>query len=384
MGTTLCSLLCLVGLLGLHPTKWAFSSWVASSCTLGTWNELLSASWLDITSCWKPISKPCWIEPTCCVMHLIFVSSEILPSAHELVSSCALSILSALNPLFINHSHLVEVVLCKIKMFSCLWLHFFSIVEVCRQLLNLETVFIYCFVCHAAILGFLILLMVIIEWDLWVTLIRRHLGAVDRLLVSRHVQSVDVLRVIVWLCPLSWMDYTLCLNFCFLPRRRPSWSDTLAISYRTYRFISSLSIIRVRIEVISCSGERRQRSLPWIISFEWLIDIWKPSLSSSYSTHRLNFSDILANWFLLLLDMRTVTAPLWSLLNFVVLIAKSVFWAILFLRGKYSLIEKLCVLASVECIVLKVLGSFSFWLLDDGFKFLLFIYSLVIIVIFSA
>jgi hypothetical protein len=66
------------------------------------------------------------------------------------------------------------------------------------------------------------------------------------------------------------------------------------------------------------------------------------------------------------------------------LIAKSVFWAILFLRGKYSLIEKLCVLASIECIVLKVLGSFSFWLLDDGFKFLLFIYSLVIIVIFGA
>ena len=52
MGTALCSLLCLVRLLGLHPTKWALGSWVASSSTLGTWNELLSASWLDITSCW--------------------------------------------------------------------------------------------------------------------------------------------------------------------------------------------------------------------------------------------------------------------------------------------------------------------------------------------
>jgi hypothetical protein len=41
-------------------------------------------------------------------------------------------------------------------------------------------------------------------------------------------------------------------------------------------------------------------------------------------------------------------------------------------------------LASVECIILKVLGSPSLWLLDDGFKLLLFIYSLVIIVIFGA
>lgn len=218
-------------------------------------------------------------------------------------------------------------------MFSCLWFHFFPIIEVYRQLLNLKTVFIGNFVCHAPILWFLILLMVVVEWDLWVTLVRGHLGAVDGLLVSSHIQGVDVLRVLIWLLPLSWMDYTLCLNICFLARRRPSWSNTLAISNRTYWFISSLSVIRIWIKVISCSGKRWQCSLPRIISLEWLIDIWKSPLRRSYSSHWLNFSNILAYWFLLLFDMRTVTAPLWSLLNFVVLIAKSVFGPILFLGG---------------------------------------------------
>lgn len=317
-------------------------------------------------------------------MHLILVGPEILPSAHQLVTSCASAILCAFSSLLINDSHLVEVVLCKIKMFSSLWLHFFPIIKVYRQLFYLKTVFICNFVCHTPILWFLILLMVVVEWNLWVTLIRRHLSAVNRLLVSSHVQGIDVLRVIVWLLPLSWMDYTLCLNICFLARRCPSWSNTLAICNWSYwMIISSLSVIRIRIKVISCSGKRWQSSLSRIISLEWFIDIWKSPLSSSHSYHWLNFSDVLAYWFLLLLDMRTVTAPLWILLNFVVLIAKSVFWSILFLGCEYSLIEKLCVLAGVECIILKVLGSPPLWLLDDWFEFLLFIYSLVIIIIFS-
>ena len=317
-------------------------------------------------------------------MHLILVGSEILSSAHQLVSSCASAILCTLNPLFINNSHLVEVILCKIEMFSSLWLHFFPVIKVYWQLLNLKTVFICNFMCHTPIMWFLILLMVVVEWNLWVTLIRGHLGTIYRLLVSSHVQCINVLRVIVWLLPLSWMDYTLCLNICFLARRCPSWSNTLAISNWAYRMIiSSLSVIWIRIKVISCSGKRWQCSLTRIISLKWLIDIRKSPLSSSQSSQWLNFTDVLANWFLLLLDMRAVTAPLWSLLNFVVLIAKSVFWPILFLRCEDPFIEKLSVLASVESIVLKVLGSHSLWLLHNGFEFFLFIYSLVIIVIFG-
>lgn len=82
--------------------------------------------------------------------------------------------------------------------------------------------------------------------------------------------------------------------------------------------------------------------------------------------------------------MRTVTASLWSLLWLVVLIAKGVLWSILFLRCEDPLVEELCVLASVECVILQILSSLSsFRLFNNGFEFFLFIHSLVIIVILS-
>jgi hypothetical protein len=43
-------------------------------------------------------------------MH-IFVSTQILASAHELVTSGTSSVVPALNPLLVDDSHLVEVVL---------------------------------------------------------------------------------------------------------------------------------------------------------------------------------------------------------------------------------------------------------------------------------
>ena len=107
-------------------------------------------------------------------MHLILISPQILSSAHQLISSCTSPILGTLNPFLINNSHLIEVVLSKIQVFSCLRLHFFALVEIDWQLLNLEAVFVRNFVCHTSvrILRFFVLLVVVIEWNLRMGLIR--------------------------------------------------------------------------------------------------------------------------------------------------------------------------------------------------------------------
>ena len=99
-------------------------------------------------------------------MH-VFVSSEILTSAHELITSGAPSVVAAFCPLFVDHSHLVEVVLSQVEMLSSLTLHFLTRVEVQRQLLNLKTVFILNFVRHTSMLRLLapLLLMVVRVWD---------------------------------------------------------------------------------------------------------------------------------------------------------------------------------------------------------------------------
>ena len=80
--------------------------------------------------------------------------------------------LTALNSLFINNRHLIEVVLSQVKMLSSLRLHFFAIIKISRQLLNLKTILICNFMGHAAILLFLILLMIVVEWNLRVALVR--------------------------------------------------------------------------------------------------------------------------------------------------------------------------------------------------------------------
>lgn len=100
-------------------------------------------------------------------MHLILICSEILSGAHQLVTSCAPPVLSALDTFLVDDGHLVEVVLSQVEMLPGLSLHFLACVEVQRQLLNLKTVFISYFVGHASmlILWFFILLMVVIKCD---------------------------------------------------------------------------------------------------------------------------------------------------------------------------------------------------------------------------
>ena len=190
-------------------------------------------------------------------MHLILISSEILSCAHKLVSSCAPPILCTLNSFLINDRHLVEVILCKIEVLSSFWLHLLAIVEIDWQLLYLETIFIRDFVSHASVglnyLRFLSLLVVVVERDLGVALVRRHFGTINWLLVP-HVQCVHVLGVLVLLLALPRLDYSLCLDICFLTSRSSSWGHTLTISYWANWFISSWSIIRIWIEIITCSG----------------------------------------------------------------------------------------------------------------------------------
>lgn len=135
-------------------------------------------------------------------MHLILVGPEVLASAHQLVASGAPSLVSTLHSLFIDDCHLVEVVLSKVEMLSCLRLHFLAIVEIGWQLLYLKTVLVGNFMCHAAILWLFSLLVIIIKWDFRMALVRGHFGAVDRLLVP-HVKSIYVLLVVVRLLSLS-------------------------------------------------------------------------------------------------------------------------------------------------------------------------------------
>ena len=153
-------------------------------------------------------------------------------------------------------------------MFSYFRFHFLSRIEFAWQLLNLKTVFICYFMSHASILIFLILrffvlLVVVIERNFWVALVRGYFSTIDGLLVS-HVHRVDILRMFVLFLTLPWMDYTLCLNICFLTRWSSSRGNTLTICYWVYRIYriywfttSPLGIVRIWIWVEIISSSRK-------------------------------------------------------------------------------------------------------------------------------
>jgi hypothetical protein len=72
------------------------------------------------------------------------------------------------------------------------------------------------------------------------------------------------------------------------------------------------------------------------------------------------------------------------LFNWLIVNTKSVFRPILFLGCKDPLVEKLCVLTSIEGIVLEILASASLRLFYDGVKLIFIVYSGIIIVFICA
>jgi hypothetical protein len=88
-----------------------------------------------------------------------------------------------------------------------------------------------------------------------------------------------------------------------------------------------------------------------------------------------------------LFDVGAITAAsLGNLLLFKRLIVnpKSIFRPVLFLGCKDPLVEELCVLASIECVVLKILASSSLRLFNNGIKFIFFVYSGIFFVLICA
>lgn len=229
VSTALGHLIGLINLYLLHPSERALSPRVASSCALRTRHQLLTASRLHVSSRGESVAETRWIKPARSIVH-VFVGSEILTSAHELVTSGTPSVVAALCPLFVDDGHLVEVVLCQVEMLPSLILHFLACVEVQRQLLNLKTVFILNFVGHTSMLRLLapLLLMVVRVRNFRVTLVWRHLRTVDGLLVT-HVQCIHILWVLELLLALSGVDDALCLDISFLTRRCSSRGNTLTI-----------------------------------------------------------------------------------------------------------------------------------------------------------
>ena len=186
--------------------------------------------------------------------------------------------------------------------------------------------------------------------------------------------NINGVRIISIFLPLSRMDQSACLDFCLLSCAGSPTSNT--------RWISS-TILRLRIEVLSCSRKRWQNI--FIVIFERFV-YFRHSWISSLRLKMMNYTIIstssrsltskisicLSNGLLMLLDMRAISSTCIRNHSFFVHLlfhspknhtrririihlknniwTKSVFLSVLFLGCKNSFVEELSLLSRVKSV----------------------------------
>ena len=156
---------------------------------------------------------------------------------------------------FINNSHTIKIIMCQVQMLSSFVFHLFAL-KVDWQLFDLEAIlitdvmgktaselFARVWTTSASLYPSLVL-MIVRKRYFGVTLIRRYFST-----AVIHVESIYVLRMVCTrqklLLPLSGVYNPSSLHFSFLTGASSPTGNSLTI------------IMGLRIEIISCSRERR-------------------------------------------------------------------------------------------------------------------------------